>query len=268
MIEAINSGLLVGLIYVLVVLGVGFMSKVSGYFNLAQGSMTMVAAYAGYVTSEHVKNLFVIALASTAAGLVVCAVIDLGLARPVIRRLGQGTAAVFALLVVTVSASTILQESARLSVNSGQPVALNEGLANTAHHFLAIGQFQVVWLAIVVLAISGGLHWWLRISRVGLATRAVGANREIAGMMGVSIPRIQTVAIGISGITAGLAGFAMAVLLSGLTPYVGDGLLFTALALFLAIGGERPLALFAGGVVLGVVGSLSSYSGLHRSRTC
>ena len=65
--------------------------------------------------------------------------------------------------------------------------------------------YQVGWVpvvAILAFAIGLALEWWLRFSRLGTETRALGSNETIAGVLGVRATLAKAVVfIGCSGLT-------------------------------------------------------------------
>ncbi len=110
-------------------------------------------------------------------------------------------------IIVTLSTSYIVRALIpmdwMLGMNKIVPTDLTEGFKHSMvdKTFLTIP--YLVWLAVVVVALTG---LFLKYTRTGRNLYAVGSNVEAAQMRGVPINRIKVLAHTICGATAGLAG--------------------------------------------------------------
>ena len=110
---------------------------------------------------------------------------------------------------------------------------------------------------LIVSAIIGGLHAFLKFSKIGKAIRAVSQNPDIASISGINIDRIRMFGFGIGGVLAGVAGSLIAIQWS-IYPLMGQDLILKCFSI-VAIGGLGSLpGSFIGGVVLGVAESLGT----------
>ena len=110
-------------------------------------------------------------------------------------------------LIVTLSTSYIVRAlipmSWLLGMNKINPSQLTQGFKDSLINHSFLGLPFLVWLAVLVVVITGV---FLRYTRTGRNLYAVGSNAEAAQMRGVPINRIRVLAHTICGATAGLAG--------------------------------------------------------------
>ena len=112
--------------------------------------------------------------------------------------------------------------------------------------FLAVGYpvYRLFIMAIAVLAAAGTFAIFQR-TRLGLAARAVIANRHAASSLGINTRRMDRLTFALGAALAGLAGAVMAPLMS-VDPQMGVGFLIPAF-LSILVGGAGSLL----GAVLG-----------------
>ena len=110
-------------------------------------------------------------------------------------------------LIVTLSTSYIVRAlipmSWLLGMNKVNPTELTQGFKDSLINNSFLGLPFLVWLAVVVVVLTG---LFLKYTRTGRNLYAVGSNAEAAQMRGVPINRIRVLAHTICGATAGLAG--------------------------------------------------------------
>jgi ribose transport system permease protein len=97
---------------------------------------------------------------------------------------------------------------------------------------------QLPWSVVVFLAVGIGAVLLMR-ADLGKQLMAVGDNDRAAGLSGVPVARVRTIAFVLSGLLAALAGILLGGF-AGVSAQVGDGLEFQAIT-----------AVVLGGVVLG-----------------
>ncbi|WP_432505503.1 ABC transporter permease [Kineococcus arenarius] len=105
-------------------------------------------------------------------------------------------------------------------------------------------------LLLAVLA-AVAVHWLFTRSRLGFRLRAVGANADAARTAGMSVGRLQVVAMGLSGGLAGLAGASQVLGVSGsVTGSVAGSIGFDAITVAL-LGRNNPYGVIAAGLLFG-----------------
>ena len=110
-------------------------------------------------------------------------------------------------LIVTLSTSYIVRALIPmdwlLGMNKINPSQLTQGFKDSLINHSFLGLPFLVWLAVLVVIITGV---FLKYTRTGRNLYAVGSNAEAAQMRGVPVNRIRVLAHVICGATAGLAG--------------------------------------------------------------
>jgi branched-chain amino acid transport system permease protein len=122
---------------------------------------------------------------------------------------------------------------------------------------VVVSSLRLILLALI-LALTVGIHLFLRRSYVGKALRAVMEDREGAMLAGIDIQRMSMVAFGLGTALAATAGVFFVTLIP-VDPHIGIPLTLRYLAIVVLGGvGHLPGAL-AGSVVLGLAESLVSF---------
>lgn len=251
-VNALITGLVVGGSYSLMAVGISLIFSTTGVLNLAHAGFAMEAGYIyANLTREHGWGAWPAALVAVA----LVAVLGVLVERVVIRRVvdAPGTVRfVVTLGLLSLMTGVTLQvfgfrpkappplfESGRLQLGSSVDVSYQE--------------VAVIVAAVVLVA---GLSLFLRLTRTGLAIRAVADDQTVARLMGVRHHRIAALNWAIASTLAAVAG----VLLSPLTILtVGTFplLVLKALGATLFGGVSGMLGSFVGGFVLGGAESLA-----------
>ena len=114
-------------------------------------------------------------------------------------------------------------------------------------------------LAAFAIAIGLTIVLWLFLGRVplGRAIRATAQNLVAARLYGVEPRKIYALTFGVGTALAGAAGSLYGVV-SQLNPYIGTALTAKSFVIAIIGGLENPLGVIVGGVVLGLVESMTS----------
>jgi branched-chain amino acid transport system permease protein len=249
----IIAGLLTGLVYGLMALGLSVIFGVIRVVNFAHGEMMVVAMYATY-------------LASTATGLdpllmlapvtVLLFLLGYALQRVLINRyIARPDHEQFLLLLAI---ATII--TASLLMGFG-PDARNVQL-DYAYDSYQIGGLlldKVRVIAAAGAALGAAALWaFFRFTRTGKAIRACADNQIGAQVVGLDVKRLYAVTFGLGAACVGAAG-ALMLLLVDVEPYIATD--YTLLAFIIVILGglgSMPGALL-GGVLVGVSEALSGF---------
>jgi len=144
-------------------------------------------------------------------------------------------------------------------------------LPSSSHTFELFGAFmnwtQVIALGLAV-ALTAGTTAFLRLTNLGTAMRGLANNREITGMLGVPVRRVEAAAWFGSGLVAGAAGLILPDLITSLDYSALTFLVIAALAAAL-IGRLRSLwVTMAGGLAVGLAQAIfAPYASLTRYRS-
>lgn len=253
MLEALYSGLLNGLLYAAVALGLALIWGISDVINFAHGEFLMLAMYAAYwlFTLGHVDPLLSAPLVA-----VILAFVGFATYALVIRRLRNAPPT--SVILATFGLGLVLRQGASIAFTPNyrniSDTLVSGTLTLTGVH---LGKPQVI-TALVSLLMAGVVFWLVYRTRWGHALQAVAENRQVASLVGIAPDRVDAQVWMLSGATVGLAG---ALLTTFFYVFPSVGAVFGLLA-FVAVcmGGFGSLAGAAiAGVLIGVIESFTGY---------
>ncbi|MEL6233004.1 MAG: branched-chain amino acid ABC transporter permease [Pseudomonadota bacterium] len=252
-----SGGLVLGAIYALMAAGLAVVWTTLGIFNFAHGAFIALGAYIGWqLAHQDASGLGLIAgaLGALVAMFAVGVLFHLALVRPFERQPNIVAASV----ITTLAGAAIVENGISLvwGPRSKQIPKLAEGEVALGPVVLSGGD---VVLLVVVVAILGGLGWFLAATRTGRAMRAVAQNREAAELMGLDVPRLYAAAFGLSAAMAGLAGLFVGSI-RFMTPTMGTDPLLKALIVVILGGVARFTSPIYAALIVGMVEAFSSYS--------
>ncbi len=251
--KAVVAGLMMGLVFGLVALGLTIIFGVMDIVNFAHGEFLMIGMYCGLLvaTGFSVDPLFALPVAG-AVGYVLGLVCYHGLIRFLLR------GPVVAQLFGTFGLMLFLRNLALL-IMGADPRSVHQGIL--------VGKSFVLGLGIVIEATklaAGGLSllafggtWWLmNRTKIGKALTATALDAEAARYMGIPTEKMNALAWGLGGLTVGVAG-ALIVNFWPVDPNVG--LLFTMIAFTtVALGGFGSIpGAFLAGLIVGLLINLA-----------
>jgi branched-chain amino acid transport system permease protein len=264
--SSLTAGLLIGMVFALVALGLTIIFGVMDIVNFAHGEFLMVGMYVALLTSQAtgLDPLFSLPVAGAVGfGLgVACyyGFVQFLLRGPMVAQL-LGT---FGLMLVLRNLALLFFGSEDRSIHAGVLVG------RTVELGLRV-MVPATKLAAAVLAVVAFSGIWLLINRtrIGKALMATALNAQGARYMGIPTERMNALAWGIGGASVTVAGALLANFWS-FTPFVG--LLFTMIAFaIVALGGfgSIPGAFFAAlivGLLTEIPGFWDFFANLSGSR--
>lgn len=248
MLQDILNALTLGSIYLLFALGMALVWGTIGILNFAHGSIFMFATFVSYLVTERVPlPLPAVLLLSAALGAILSLAVQLLVFQPIIKRAKSQHAAELQILIGGIGIAAVpiaLAQKATLS----NPFGLGGSSFQVQIYEIAGARVSNIMILILVLGavLGGGIAYWVRNSRQGLALRAIGVNDEVASIMGINKQRLALSTMALGGALAGLAGALLTYYLAAITPESGDALLIKAFAA-IVLGGLGSIA----GVIVG-----------------
>jgi branched-chain amino acid transport system permease protein len=250
LLQAIASGIALGLIYAGLGAGLSLIMATGRLTNLSHGEFVLAGGYILYLLCHGIGWPWPAALALTALGGAL-----LGAALPpLVRRLPQREVNGLAL---TLGVAFILQNLLLLGATATYRVI-------PGGYWLQMVELGPVVLSRVTLVAAGaaaaalvGLDIWLHVTWTGSGLRAVSQSRPAAASLGISPARMEWVAFLAGGAIAASAG-GLVLLTRFLTPGEGPAWTLVALAVAFLAGRPRAAALAAAGVALGVAEALAT----------
>lgn len=250
LLESAANGSLIGLMYSLVAMGIVLIYKSSSVPNLAQGSMTMLAAY---VVLAFANNAGAPIWAAISLAIITMFIIGLAIERVALRRLAGRP--IIMILMMTLGLEIFLRAGS-MTIWGGTTRPMNLGISDAPLFLgpLLINRAYALG-AVVAIAMFGFFVMFFR-TRMGVVLRAISDDYTAAWSVGISVERGVALSWAMSAVVATIAGVLWSsvqgvdqslaqLLLKGVTVAVLGGLD--------SIGG----ALLAG-VLLGVVEGIAS----------
>jgi len=250
-VNLVIAGVLTGLVYGLMALGLSVIFGVVRVVNFAHGEMMTIAMYAAAVLFAAFKlDPFLAVLPVAAAFFVLGYALQAGLINPFITRPEHSQ---FMLLV----AVAIIMVNALLIAfgPDARSVQLDYLLDSIDVGPLLVDRGKL-YAALVACAAAAALFAWFRFTLTGKAIRACADNWLGAKVVGLNVKRYYALTFGLGSACVAVAG-CMMVLLVDVTPVLGPGYTLLAFVIVIVGGlGSMPGALL-GGVLIGVSEALA-----------
>jgi branched-chain amino acid transport system permease protein len=243
------NGVMLGLLYALIAVGLALIFGVLEIINFAHGELLMIGAYAMAVALPAVGLAYWPALLVAVAAAAVCGLL---LYELFLSRLRQGEFE--RSILITLALSIIILHVVQYAFSA------NPRIVDTQYGFdgFAVGAIRVTWTRVIGAGAAIGaftlLYALLNHTQFGRAMRAIAQNREAALMVGIKPRTVARNAVVLAATLCGLAGAALAPI-QLVTPGMGQALIFKAFALVIIGGlGNIPGAI-AAAVLLGLIES-------------
>ncbi|HVW51963.1 MAG TPA: branched-chain amino acid ABC transporter permease [Trinickia sp.] len=247
---AVVGGILYGIFFTLVGLGLNLVFGVMRIINLAHGQFIVLGGYTAWLVTNRfgLNPLWAIPLAVVGA-----IVIGWPLYRAVVPRLQRSEDPEMLSFILFFGIGQMLEALTVLAFGADQR-SLPEDALGGGNLGVFGQQFPDSWwwAAGVSLAALVGLWLYFSRTRLGYATRAVMANREEAVATGIDVRRVSTIAFVAGLALAGIAGVFVPYLLGSVSPDLGGSLTTTAFAIVIIGSLGNPLGTIAGGLVFGL----------------
>ncbi|WP_159764562.1 branched-chain amino acid ABC transporter permease [Halovenus carboxidivorans] len=255
LIDQLITGISIGSTLFLIAVGLSLIFGVLEVLNFAHGALYMVGAYVVIVTINDFPGGFWVGvlLATLVVGLI-GVVIEMGFLRRVYDRedLDQ--------LLLTFAFVLIITDSVRNIFGSGSNVVDPPALLRfdlTLAEGISIPGYRA-FVIVMSLVVMGAILLTLRVTNFGRIVRATSSDREMAGLLGINVPRLYTIVFFIGAALAGLGG-ALVTPLQSVTPELGNQVIINAFVVVVIGGLGSFTGAFVGAYLIGImiaVGSL------------
>jgi len=253
-VQLLIYGILMGLVFALIALGLSLIFGVMNIVNFAHGEFLMVGMYIAYLLSTflHLDPLLSLPLAA-AAGYLLGIMSYHFLVHHILR--GPMVAQLFGtfglMLFLRYLAMYLFTPDVR-SIKEGLLVGKTLSLG-----WVTLDLSKSVSAALCMLCF-GIVYWMIYRTKLGRALRATSIDSEAARYMGIDTKKMNALAWGIGGATVALAGSLLAHFYY-VTPTVG--MLFTLIAFaIVALGGFGSITgAFVAGIIIGLIMVVSGH---------
>lgn len=248
------TGLTLGMVYAAFALALVLIWRSTRVVNFAQAPMAMLTTYVALVVIEHTGSYWVGFLASLVAGLLLGAVLERVVIRPV-----EGGPEINP-VILTLGLFVVIEALAAIVFGSDYrsfpaPFGLRGfrvggvTVALTGFGVFTIAAVVVVMLLLVLL---------FRRTDLGLKMRAAAFNQEVSRLLGVRVSRMLTLGWALAALVGSLSGLLIAGGNLVYPSYMDSVVVFGFVAA--VIGGlDSPVGAVVGGLLLGI--ALSFVSG-------
>ncbi|HSL47908.1 MAG TPA: branched-chain amino acid ABC transporter permease [Candidatus Deferrimicrobiaceae bacterium] len=246
------TGLVLGMIYVLLAIGLSLIFGLMTVVNFAHGALYMLGAYFGVFLLGYTKSFWV---ALIVAPLMV-GVLGLLMERFLIRRL-YGRSPDDPLLL-TFGLSLILVEGVKVFWGKiGLTLDPPRGLAGAVDLGFMIFPAYRLFLIVVTVAVLVGLYFFLGRTNVGLIIRAGSRDPLMVRALGIDLGRVWLVVFGIGTALAGLAGI-LAGPMRGAYAEMGVNMVIESFVVIVVGGMGSLLGAVVAGLLIGQVVGLTT----------
>lgn len=249
LIQLTLNGVILGLLYALIVVGLALIFGVLEIINFAHGEFLMLGAYAMAFLLPVFGLEYWPAIVSA---MLVTGVGGFVLYELFLSRLGQSEFE--RSILITIGISMILVYGMQY-LFSATPRLVD---TNFGFDGLDIGVVRITWTRIiggaVALAAFAALYAILNFTQFGRAMRAIAQNREAALMVGIRPKQVARHAVMLATALCGLAGAALAPM-QNVQPGMGQAVVFKAFALVIIGGLGNMFGAVTAALVLGLAES-------------
>ena len=242
------EGLSAGMIYAAIALSLVLIWRGTRVLNYAQGALAMFTSYIALEVIDRTGSYWLGFVVAIAAGLVIGAVVERTVIRPVANKPPLNAVIVTIGLLIGVEG---LAGVLFTSNNRSFPPAFSVTGLSIGSVALGITRNDI-FTAVAVLAAAGLIAVVFQYTSVGLRLRATAFNARVARLLGVRVGRMLTLGWALAGLLGALAGMLVTPS-TFLNPNSMDGIFVLGFTAAVIGGLESPVGAVAGGLILGVV---------------
>jgi branched-chain amino acid transport system permease protein len=244
------NGVMLGINYALIALGLTLIFGILGIVNFTHGEMYMLG---GYVAYYFFGNFGLNFFATLILAAILIGILGLILEKLIFRPLTTRPKIELTSMIAAVGLAWVFQMLAVVFFGD-----LDKNVPSAFRGIIRMSGVVITWerLSTILIGIGlvGLLNLFLLKTKTGMAIRAVAQDKEAAALQGVSVNRITALTFGIGCGLAAMAG-ALVSPIFGVSPTMGSEVILKAFLVVILGGmGSVPGAML-GGLVLGFVES-------------
>jgi branched-chain amino acid transport system permease protein len=247
---AILAGLLFGLYYALVGVGMNLVFGVMRIVNLAHGDFLMLGAFSAYWL---MRTAAVSPVPTVIVTFAVFFVIALPVYYALVPRLHRARDPEMLSLILFFGLSQTIEAVVSMLFGNNERSIPSRVLGGGPVPVL--GQtvpFAWIYAAVVAVVMLAGVWFYLHHTRLGRQTRAIMAQREEAVAIGIDVHCISAVAFGYGTALAAVAGVFAPFMMGSFTPGLGVPIDLVSFAVVVIGSLGNPLGTVLGGTIYGV----------------
>jgi branched-chain amino acid transport system permease protein len=251
-VQSLLAGVINGLIYALIGIGIAVIFKGSKVPNAMQGEFSVVGAIAVVLGLTHAGYPYWVAIVGGClSGIALGALIEIVFIRYMVRRNAPEDS--YTLFTMGVS----LTIGAAVLYFFGREGHLTPGFGSGRVFivFDAVVMEHAIWLVVIACALTFALREFYRRTSIGLKMTAASIDGDGAASIGIDVPLMRTLTFMLGGLLGAIAG----ILITPLIPVdynVGLPLTLKGFAAAILGGLANPLGAAVGGLTIGIVESM------------
>jgi branched-chain amino acid transport system permease protein len=250
----ILDGIVLGLAFGLLGVGMTLVYGLGGVINLAYGQIVLVGAIAASQVIERGHSQLLAAVVSVLAAAGVSLLLDLTLLRPVYRQHGEER--ILLGLLLTLGAAFVIGGVLIWRYPTG---ALFISIVGEPISIIGVPMARgAVWASVIALAVGAALLAFLGLTTFGRGIRSVIQDETGSRLVGINPSFDRSVVFVLSGALAGIVAVTQS--MNGPLTVNGGFELTTFALIVTVVGGLGSVAgAFLAGVLLGIVNALSAH---------
>lgn len=252
----ILNGLVLGMIYVLIALGLSIIFGMMGVINFAHGAFLLVGVYVALMATQMTGTL----LAGLITALIIVTILGMAVERFLLRPIRDRD--ILLQLLLTYGLALVIREAVIIIWGrTGRPFPLPPWGSGSVDFI--IFQYPIYRLFVIVVAslIVVGVFLLFTRTDVGLIIRASTADREMVNALGINVTNMYIIVFALGSAIAGVAG-ALIGPIQNARPLVGFDFLIPAFVV-VVVGGLGSLR---GSVLAGLlIGEIVVLTGIFNS---
>lgn len=247
---AVIGGILYGIYFSLVGIGLNLIFGVMRMINLAHGQFIMLGGFGAYLLAN---NLGLNPIFGVPLAIVGGIVIGYPLYYGVVPRLQRSRDPEMLSFILFFGVAQVI-EAVMTMIFGADERSLPENALGSGNISVLGQSFPDNWWVAVAVSVLCIVGLWLYFSRtrLGYATRAVMTNRDEARATGINVDRVSVIAFIIGLSLAGIAGVFVPYMLGSVSPSIGNELTTTSFAIIIIGALGNPLGTVIGGLVFGL----------------
>lgn len=251
--QFIINGFITGLLYALVAIAFGFTYNTTRIFHIAYAGVLVGGSYI-YLFLSRVGIHIAIAIPIT---LLACGALNLLIEKTIYLPMEKRRNSLNTIMVASIGLFTVLINLIAMLFGNENQTLTNEISRSFNFGSIIITRMQMTQFIIASLCI-GTILIILGKSRWGLNIKALSNNRELFSVLGNNPISLRSLLTFISGVIAAIVSLLIAFDV-GFDPYFGMPLLLNALVVMILGGTGNFYGSLVGGILLGVIQSLSVF---------
>jgi neutral amino acid transport system permease protein len=253
------NGLVTGSVLAIAALGISLVYGILRLVNFAYGDIMTFGAFIAVLCNVTIGLQMIVAAAvAMGATAVLCVALEGVLWRPLRAR----RAGFMSLFLASIGLALVLRQAIFLVAG---PQTRSYDVDPFKVYVLGSVRLSESQVIAVVVAVATIVLVGLMLggTSLGRMMRAVADDQALAAVAGIDTGRVVVLTWIVSGLLAGLAGVLLALVQSSFDPNFGFSLLLPVFAAVVLGGIGSAYGALAGGLVLGLVTELSTWSGFH-----